>query len=121
VIGVTRWPYLEQTRREGTLSAGSPPGEDGAMTDSLRAGLREVVAARATLDLLEARLVIHARRNGCTWAELGQDLQLTAAGARRRHLAVDPVFAVRPLKPPSIDEYHAEFVAAMRAQGISLK
>lgn len=90
------------------------------MSDSLRSGLREVVAARAALDSLEAQLVVHARLGGCTWAELAQDLELTAGGVRRRHLAVDPVFARGALQPPSIDEFHAEFVAAMRAQGVSL-
>jgi len=35
--------------------------------------------------------------------------------------ASDPVFAWRPRRPQTIDEYHAEFVAAMRAQGISLR
>jgi hypothetical protein len=72
------------------------------------------------LDSLEAQLVVQARSSGCTWAELARDLGLSAAGVRRRHLAVDPVFALRPLRPPSIDEYHAEMVAAMRAKGVLL-
>jgi len=95
--------------------------EDGVMSESWRAGLRELVAARAALDSLETQLVVHARSSGCTWAELAQDLELSAAGARRRHLAVDPVFARRSLKPQTIDEYHEEFVAAMRAQGVFLE
>jgi len=90
------------------------------MSESLRAQLREVVAARADLDALETQLIIQARSSGCTWAELAQDLGLTAAGVRRRHLAVDPVFAKRSRKPQTIDEYHEEFVAAMRAQGVFL-
>ena len=91
------------------------------MTVWLRAGLREVVAVREALNSLEAQLVVQARLNGCTWAELAEDLELTAGGVRRRHLAIDPVFARRPVRRSSIDEYHAEFVAAMRAQGIFLE
>jgi len=82
--------------------------------------LREVVAARAALDSLEAQLVVRARRNGCTWAELAEDLGISAGGARRRHLAVDPILGERPLRVPTMDEYHTEFLAAMRAQGIFL-
>ena len=89
------------------------------MSEAMRSGLREVVAVRAALQLLETQLVVQARLSGCTWAELAQDLELTAGGARRRHLAVDPVLARRPVNLSSIDQYHAEFVAAMRAQGRS--
>jgi hypothetical protein len=46
---------------------------------------------------------------------------LTPGGARRRHLGLDPIAARRPTGPPTIDEYHAEFVAAMRAQGVFLE
>jgi len=88
------------------------------MSERLRAGLRDVVAARAALDSLERQLVVQARSSGCTWTELAEDLQLSAAGARRRHLAVDPLLARHSLKPPTIAEYHEEFVAAMRAQGV---
>ncbi len=91
------------------------------MSESLRAELREVVAARAALDTLETQLVVRARSSGCTWAELAEDLGLSAAGVRRRHLAVDPVFARRPRQPQTIDAYHEEFVAAMRAQGVFLE
>ena len=91
------------------------------MSDWLRAGLRELVAARAALDSLESELVVQARLSGCTWAELARDLELTPGGVRRRHLAVDPIFARRPSEPQTIEEYHAEFVAAMRAQGVFLE
>jgi hypothetical protein len=91
------------------------------MTIWLRAGLREVVAVREALNSLEAQLVVQARLSGCTWTELAEDLELTPGGVRRRHLAIDPVFARRPVRRSSIDEYHAEFVAAMRAQGILLE
>jgi len=30
------------------------------------------------------------------------------------------IFEQRSRKPPTIDEYHAEFLAAMRAQGVLL-
>lgn len=90
------------------------------MSESCRTELRELAAARAALDSRETQLVVRARSSGCTWAEVGEALGLTAAGARRRHLAVDPVLALRPRKPPTIDEYHAEMVAAMRAQGVFL-
>lgn len=91
------------------------------MSEWLRAGLREVVAARAVLESLETELVAQARLNGCTWAELARDLELTAGGVRRRHLEIDPASRRRSPKPPTIDEYHAEFVAAMRAQGVFLE
>ena len=74
--------------------------------------------ARAALDSLEARLVARARSDGATWSELGNVLGLSKQGARMRHLATDPVFQRRSQKPPTIEEYHAEFVAAMRAQGV---
>jgi hypothetical protein len=121
VSGVTRWSCLQWARREAALSLGGARREDGGMTVWLRAGLREVVAVREALNSLEAQLVVRARLNGCTWAELAEDLELTAGGVRRRHLAIDPVFARRPVRLSSIDEYHAEFVAAMRAQGIFLE
>jgi hypothetical protein len=35
-----------------------------------------------------------------------------------RHLAGDPIFARRSHRPPTIDEYHAEMFAALRAQGV---
>ena len=52
-----------------------------------------------------------AREHGATWSELGEPLGLSKQGARRRHLAIDPIFARRPRRPPTIDEYHAEMLA----------
>jgi hypothetical protein len=60
-----------------------------------RSGLREIVAVRAALDALETELVIGARRRRYKWRELGEDLGLSAHGARKRHLAVDPIYAWR--------------------------
>ena len=61
--------------------------------DVYRSGLREIVAVRAALDALESALVAHARARGTSWHALGEDLGLTAHGARRRHLGVDPRYA----------------------------
>jgi len=36
-----------------------------------------------------------ARRRGCGWRDLGEDLGLSAHGVRKRHLAVDPIYAWR--------------------------
>jgi hypothetical protein len=85
---------------------------------SIEAALREIVAARAALDSLERTLVVRARSHGSTWSDIAGPLGLSKQGARRRHLASDPVFAARSRRPPTIDEYHAEMVAALRAQGV---
>jgi hypothetical protein len=82
--------------------------------------LREIVALRAALDSLEATLVIRARSHGATWPQLAQPLGLTKQGVRRRHLHNDPVFARRPARPQTIDEYHAEMVVFMRERGITV-
>ena len=63
--------------------------------DVFRSGLREIVALRAVLDGLETELVVGARSRGCKWRELGEDLGLSAHGVRKRHLAVDPIYAWR--------------------------
>ena len=63
--------------------------------DVFRSGLREIVAVRAALDALETELVVGARRRGSKWRELGEDLGLSAHGARKRHLAADPIYAWR--------------------------
>jgi hypothetical protein len=83
--------------------------------------LRELVAARAALDSLETSLVVCARSRGASWSELATTLGLSKQGARKRHLAVDPIFARRPARPPTIEEYHAEMRAALRAQGVFLE
>jgi hypothetical protein len=81
--------------------------------------LREIVAAHAALDSLEATLVALARSRGANWSELAIPLGLSKQGVRKRHLAIDPIFARRALRPQTIDEYHAELIAATRAQGVS--
>lgn len=83
--------------------------------------LREIVAARAALDSLEATLVLRARSRGATWPELGVALGLSKQGVRKRHLRIDPVFARRPPGAQTIDDYHAEFAAAMSARGLSIE
>jgi hypothetical protein len=54
-------------------------------------GLREVVAARAQLDLLQTALVIEARWQWASWAEIGALLGMTPQGAWKRYRAVDPI------------------------------
>jgi hypothetical protein len=71
--------------------------------DVFRSGLREIVALRAALDGLETALVIGARSRGHKWRELGEDLRLTAHGARKRHLAADPIYAWRSQRDPELD------------------
>lgn len=80
--------------------------------------LRELVAARAALDSLEAMLVVRARSHGATWSDLATSLGLSKQGARKRYLAIDPIFQRRSQNPPTIEEYHAEMRAALRAQGV---
>jgi len=85
---------------------------------SIESALREIVSARAALDSLERTLVVRARAHGSTWSDVAGPLGLSKQGARRRHLAGDPIFARRSCGPPTIDEYHAEMFAALRAQGV---
>jgi hypothetical protein len=73
-----------------------------------RAGLREIVAARAALDALEAELVAAAREQGCKWRELADDLGMSMHGARKRHLAVDPIYAWKSQREPLFAEYPTE-------------
>lgn len=84
--------------------------------DVFRSGLREIVAARAALDALETELVIGARRRGYKWRELAQDLNMSAHGARRRHLAHDPIYAWRSQREPGLAEYLAELAASEAAR-----
>jgi uncharacterized protein YggE len=92
--------------------------EDGGVPDAVvELGLREIVAVRVALESLEAALVARARAQGATWSELAPLLGLSKQGVRTRHLAIDPVFARRPQRPPTIDAYHAELAAVVRAQG----
>ena len=85
------------------------------LDEEIDGALREVVAARARLAAREAELVVRARSHGATWADVGRSLGLSKQAARKRHLVVDPIFARRPRRPPTIDEYHAELAAAIRA------
>jgi hypothetical protein len=71
--------------------------------DVFRSGLREIVAVRQVLDAIEAELVAGARRRGHKWRELGEDLGLSAHGVRKRHLAVDPIYAWRSQRSPALD------------------
>lgn len=89
--------------------------------DSIEVALREIVTARAALDSLERMLVVRARSHGATWSDLAQPLGLSKQGTRRRHLAIDPIFARRPHRPPTIAQYHEEMLAALRAQGRSIE
>lgn len=99
------------------LSLAAPAREDGGVLEEvIDRGLREIAAARLALDAREAALVVRARSCGATWAELGRSLGVSKQGARKRHLAVDPVFARRAQKVPTIDEYHAEMAAALQAR-----
>lgn len=71
--------------------------------DVFRSGLREIVAVRAALDALETELVVGARSRGYSWRELGKDLGLSAHGVRKRHLAVDPIYAWRSQRDPWLE------------------
>ena len=68
-----------------------------------RSGLREIAAVRAALDGLETALIVGARSRGYKWRELGEDLGLSAHGARKRHLAVDPIHAWRSQRTPGLE------------------
>jgi len=94
------------------LAAGS--GNIEPMLDERHeAALREIVALHRALDALERSLVASARAMGATWADLAEPLALSKQGVRKRHLAVDPIFARRGERPPTLAEYHAEMDAAL--------
>jgi hypothetical protein len=82
----------------------------------VESALREIATARAALESLEATLVARARASGANWSELAVPLGLSKQGVRKRHLAIDPIFARRALRPQTIEEYHAELVAATRSR-----
>jgi hypothetical protein len=113
VIRVTRRTRPERARLKEPLFLTRGGGDDLVMSEAVRAELREIVAARAALDEREVELIVRGRENGLTWAELGDDLGLTAGGVRRRHLAVDPIFARRSSRSPTIAEYHEEMLRAL--------
>ena len=77
--------------------------------DVFRSGLREIVALRVVLDALEAELVVGGRLRGYPWSVLAEDLGLSPWGARKRHLAVDPIYARRPAREPTL----ADVLAAL--------
>ncbi len=56
-----------------------------------RQALRELVALRAALDLLEARLVSEARGERCSWADIAFDLGISKQSAHRKHRSHDPL------------------------------
>lgn len=58
-------------------------------TEQLRDELLAIAAARVALDARESELVVAARARGCTWAEIGEILGLTANGARKRHIEAE--------------------------------
>ena len=68
--------------------------------EAIEQGLEAIVAARGALDSLERMLVARARARGDV-VRLGEPLGLSKQGARRRHLAIDPIFARRPRRPPT--------------------
>ena len=89
------------------------PGELQTVT-FMRAGLalREIAALRRVLDSLEAELVRNARLDGASWTTIAAELGLTRQGARRRHLAIDPL-PPRPKQPVSgLDAYLEQLKAA---------
>jgi hypothetical protein len=57
--------------------------------------LRQVRAARAALDELEAALVDRAREAGMPWTQIGNDLGISGQSAHRRHAGHDPWAARR--------------------------
>jgi len=63
--------------------------------DPIDVALREIVAARAALNSLEAALVVRARSYGRSWSELAAPLGVTKQAARSRHVARDPIAARR--------------------------
>jgi hypothetical protein len=79
----------------------------GEMLDSGSAeALGQLVASRRALVELEAELVVRARRNGATWSDIAEPLGLSKQAVRKRHLAIDPIYAQR--RRPTTAAYHAE-------------
>jgi hypothetical protein len=48
-------------------------------------GLREITAVRAVLQDVERGLVLHARRTGASWEEIGDALALSRQAVYARH------------------------------------
>ena len=104
---------------KGHFRAGRFVGDDAAVVapygpdDLVRSGLREVVAARAALDALEASLVVEGRQRGYRWSVLGAELGLTRHGVRKRHLAIDPIHAWKQSRPPTPEKELRALLASL--------
>jgi hypothetical protein len=72
-----------------------------------RRALRELVLARLQLERLERALVIHARYEGASWREIGDDLGISLQSAWSRHVAADP-----RSRPPRRDYFEEDMAAA---------
>ena len=68
---------------------------------------------RARLQARERELVVRARSTGASWT-VGDALALSKQAVRRRHLGVDPVYALLSARPPTIAEYQEEMMRALR-------
>jgi hypothetical protein len=55
-----------------------------------RVGLRAVVALRRLLEGLEQLQVANARRNGWSWQEIADALEVTRQGVHKKHAARMP-------------------------------
>ena len=99
VACTARVPRTEHAPK-GALSRACNASDDPPVSarygyhDVFRSGLREIVALRAALDALEAELVVGARLRAYGWNLLAaEDLRLSPAGVRKRHPALDPLYA----------------------------
>ncbi|WP_114855016.1 hypothetical protein [Brachybacterium sp. YJGR34] len=91
------WRHPAQAPEDQTLlrfalwRANRDPG--AASAEDLRAALRLIETARADLDTLESALLLTARAEGLTWAQIAEDLSLRspqAAQQRTQRLAQRP-------------------------------
>jgi hypothetical protein len=60
-----------------------------------RVGLRAVVALRRLLEGLEQLQVANARRNGWSWQEIADALQVTRQGVHKKHAGRMPMPGLR--------------------------
>ena len=86
------------------------------LDEPIEVALRELVATRRALDALETSLVVRAREQGATWAELAVPLAVSKQGVRKRHLASDPIAATR-VRRLTNEEFYAKVQAALAAAG----
>jgi hypothetical protein len=89
--------------------------EDFEEYDVIGRALRNVVQARAALDAIEAEIVAGARLAGYSWAAIGECLELSRQGARKRHRSVDPPASERPKHERDLAAALAERAATPRA------